>query len=168
MALKSTLVFDWSAILQLARDLGSAEAPLAKRVALALASGTGANQADVIYADTLTIAISATVALDLVGGGLVDALGQAFAPAKLKALLAVASQGNTNAVQLVRPASNGVPIFLAAGDGIALLPGAVFAWASPNAVGVPIVAGTGDLLNLINGGGTTTVDVDLMLIGTSA
>lgn len=168
MALNTTVHAEIASVLSGTRDLGTASASLVKKVLLTLATGTGANQADVVFADTRTLAASATDALDLIGGGLVDALGVAFAPVKLKALILVASGLNVNAVQLVRPATNGVPIFMAAADGIALLPGAAFLWVSPSAAGVPVTAGTGDLLNIINGGGTTSVDYDLMLVGTSA
>jgi hypothetical protein len=37
-----------------------------------------------------------------------------------------ADAGNTNDVQLTRPAANGVPLFLAAGDGVAIGPGDIF------------------------------------------
>jgi hypothetical protein len=168
MALNATVDIDVIAVLSAARDMGSASAPLAKRAKIVLANGVLANQADVIWADTRTVAPSATDALDLAGGGLVDALGVAFAPLKVKMILVVASGVNANPVQLVRPASNGVPFLMAAGDGISLLPGAAFCWVSPSAAGVPITAGTGDLLNIINGGAGTSVDYDIMIIGTSA
>jgi hypothetical protein len=168
MAMNTSIIAEIAAVQTAARDLGSAQANVAKRAALALASGVGANQADVVFQDTRTVTASATDALDLNGGGLVDALGNAFAPAKIKALLVVAAAGNTNDVQVVRPASNGVPLFLAAGDGIALKPGAALLWVSPNAAGVAVAAGTGDLLHLINGGAGTSVDYDIIIIGTSA
>jgi len=169
MALVSNIVADVSATLTGARDMGSASAPLKKRVALALDSGTGANQADVVFADTRTLAPSATDTLDLNGGGLIDALGTAFAPVKLKAILVAASAANTNTVQVTRPGANGVPIFAAAGDAVTLPPGGVFLLACPAAVGIATVAaGTSDLLAVTNGGAGTSVDYDLVLIGTSA
>jgi hypothetical protein len=57
---------------------------------------------------------------------------------------------------------------MAAGDGVSLLPGAAFCWVSPTLAGVAVTTGTADLLNVINGGGTTSVDYDIILIGTSA
>ena len=137
MALNSSVKIDVSGVLTAVRDMGNPSVSVSRSVAVALASGTLANQADVIFADTRTVAASATDALDLIGGGLTDHLGTAFAPVKLKALLLIASGLNTNAVQLVRPATNGVPIFMAAGDGISLLPGAAFCWVSPNLTGWP-------------------------------
>ena len=167
MALNSAITFDWSAVLTAARDLGNASIPLAKRVALALASGTGANQADVVFADTRTVTTGATDSLDLNGGGLTDGLGTAFAPAKIKAVLVVAAGANTTVLSVQRPAANGVPLFMAAGDGINLRPGAAFAWASPDATGVTVTAGTGDLLDIVNAAGASAT-YDIIIIGTSA
>jgi hypothetical protein len=57
---------------------------------------------------------------------------------------------------------------LAAGDGIALRPGATFVWISPDATGVTVTAGTGDLLNIANSGAGTSVTYDVIIIGTSS
>lgn len=168
MALSTTITVEIAAVLSGARDLGSASAPTKKTVAVTWASGTGANQADVLFADTRTVAASATDSLDLIGGGLVDALGATFAPAKLKAVMVVASGNNQNSIVFARPASNGVALFVAAGDAITLLPGGAFLWESPSAAGVAVTAGTGDLLTVTNGGGGTSVDYDIVLVGTSA
>lgn len=168
MALVSNLTIDWNAVLTKAVDLGNPTVSIAKRVAMALASGIIANAADVIFADTRTIAASGTDTLDLAGGGLVDSLGTAFAPLKLKGLLVVAAGANVNNVQVTRPASNGVPLFLAAGDGIPVLPGGYFAWASPNLAAIAVTAGTGDLIAIVNSAGGTSVDYDLVIVGTSA
>jgi hypothetical protein len=58
-------------------------------------------------------------------------------------------EGNTNDVQLTRPA-NGVPLFLAAGDGVAIGPGDIFLLT--NRKGIAVTAGTGDLIHVANGG----------------
>ena len=50
------------------------------------ASGTGASQADKVYSQEATILTGATLSLDL-KGSLTDALGAAFAPAKLRGSL---------------------------------------------------------------------------------
>jgi hypothetical protein len=152
-----------------AKDLGTAELPLSWAKAWAVANGTGANQADKIYHDKFTIGPSATVTLDL-AGVLTDLLGVAFTLAKLKAILVYASAANNaaNNVNVQRPASNGVPIFLAASDGIGLRPGAAFAWFSPDATGVAVTAGTGDLIDFVNSAGTNTIEAEVILVGTSA
>jgi hypothetical protein len=170
MALNSTLTIDWSAVLVKAQDLVATgiHIPVAKRVAMALASGVAASQADVIFADTRQLAASATDTLDLQGGGLLDPVGAAFAPLKLKGLLVVAAATNTNNVNVVRPATNGVPLFLAAGDGVAVPPGGYFAWAAPGLTTIAIAAGTADQLQIINSAGVTVVDYDVIIVGTSS
>lgn len=147
-------------------DLGTVVDPFAKSLAIALAQGTGANQADRVFTDTRTLALSATEDLDL-AGVLVDAFGAVITFAKIKAVIILPAAGNTNDVQLTRPASNGVPLFLAAADGIAIKPGGAFVWVAPG-TGVTVTPATGDLLTITNGGAGTPVTYDVILIGTSA
>lgn len=147
-------------------DLGVVTDPFAKTLAIALAQGTGANQADRVFTDTRTLAASATEDLDL-AAVLVDAFGAAITFAKLKAIVILPAAGNTNDITVTRPASNGVPLFLAAADGLAVKPGGLFAWACPGA-GVTVTPATGDLLTITNGGAGTPVTYDVILIGTSA
>jgi hypothetical protein len=149
-----------------ALDLGSAVNPFAKSLAIALANGIGVNQADRVFADSRTLALSATEDLDL-SGALLDAFGQAITMAKLKAVILVAAAGNTNDVNVTRPASNGVPLFLAAADGLSVKPGGAFVWVAPGA-GVTVTPATGDLLTIANSGAGTPVTYDVILIGTSA
>lgn len=148
-----------------ALDLGSEVNPFAKALSIALASGVGVNQADKVFADTRTLALSATEDLDL-AGVLLDGFGQAITFAKLKAIFIVAAPGNTNDVVVTRPASNGVPLFLAGADGIAVKPGGAFAWVAPG-TGVTVTPATGDLLTITNGAAGTPVTYDVILIGTS-
>lgn len=130
--------------------------------------GTGANQADRIFKDTRTLTASATESLDLNGGGLTDIYGAALAFARVKAVIVKAASGNTNDVQWTRPAANGVPVFMAAGDGLAIRPGGVGLWMAPDATGVAVTAGTGDLVTLTNSAGSTSVTYDIVIIGASA
>jgi hypothetical protein len=65
-----------------------------------------------------------------------------------------------------RATANGVLLFMAALDGIALTPGAAFLAMFPDANGVAITAGTGDLLTITNSAGSTSVSYDIVLIGT--
>lgn len=149
-----------------ALDLGTVAAPFSLSLALALAEGTGADQADRVFHDRRTLAASATEDLDL-AGVLVDGFGAVITFAKVKAVVLVAAAGNANDVHLTRPATNGVPIFLAASDGLAIKPGGAFAWCCPG-TGVVVTPATGDLLTLTNGGAGTAVTYDIVIIGTSA
>ena len=164
MALTTSISIAISASYRLALDLVTKAADLTKTIALALENGTGLNQADVIFCDSRST--SGTDSLDMSGGGLLDNLGNAWAPARIKGILVVAAAANVGNVLLRRPASNGVPFLSAAGDEIPIHPGgAGFIWA-PSAAGYPITAGTGDLIDIVASAGT--VAYDIYLIGASA
>lgn len=148
-------------------DLASGLVPLDKRARIELTSGTGSGQADLIFHDQRTLAASATEDLDL-AGSLADAYGTTLTFARIKALLVIAAAANTNNVNVTRPASNGVPLFLAAGDGIPVRPGGAFAWFAPDATAVAVTAGTGDLVTFTNSSSGTSVTYDVVIIGASA
>ena len=155
-----------NATLTNALDLGTVTYPASVTSLLTLATGTGSSQADMIFTDTRTVSASGTDALDL-AGSLTGPLGTTLTFVKLKALFVRASSGNTNNVRVNRPASNGVPLFLAASDGIDIPPGGLFLWAGPVA-GVTVTAATGDLINIDNSSSGTSVTYDVVIIGTSA
>ena len=149
-----------------ALDLGTATLPLEKLVEIALATGTGTSQADYMFTDTRTIAASSNEDLDL-AAALSDAFGTTLTFVKVKAILIKAADGNTNNVRVTRPASNGVPLFLAASDGLDVTPGGVFLFIAPGA-GVTVTAATGDLINVANSSSGSSVTYDVIIIGTSA
>lgn len=167
MSLAATIKASVSATLTSAPDLASVSAKIADSLSIALTDGTGAGQADLIFQDTRTLAASGTENLDL-SGTLTNSLGAAVVFARIKAIFIRAASGNTNDVQVTRPASNGVPLFMAAGDGIALSPGEIFMWASATAAGKVVTASTGDLLTITNSAGTTGVTYNVTIIGASA
>lgn len=167
MTLSTNLRLDLKSTLSTALDLVTSRAPLAYASTIDLASGVGANQADRIFADQRTLAASATEDLDL-AGVLSDPLGAALTFARIKAVLVKAAAGNTNNVNVTRPAANGVPLFLAAGDGRPVMPGGLDLWVAPGATGVPVTAGTGDLLTFTNSGAGSSVTYDVVIIGASA
>lgn len=131
------------------------------------ASGVGANQADRLWHGQRTLNASATEDLDL-AGVLTDVFGAAFTLAKLRLLWVRAAIGNTNNVNVTRPAANGVPIFLAASDGLPVVPGGSFMYVAPNAAGIAVTGGTGDLITFTNSAGGTSVTYDVVILGTSA
>lgn len=149
-------------------DLGTPTLQFGLSAPISLASGTGANQADRVFTDTRTLAASANEDLDL-AGVLIDAFGQAITFVKIKAVIIKAAAGNTNNVRVTRPASNGFPLYLAAGDGEDVPPGGVIAKVAPGAAGWGTVTpATGDLINVANSGAGTSVTYDIVIIGTSA
>lgn len=167
MALTTDLQVKLTATETRALDLVTANAPLSFLHRIELATGTAADQADLVFQDTRTIAASSNENLDL-QGSLTTPLGTAFTPAKVKLVCITASTGNTNNVVVTRPASNGVPLFAAASDAISVRPGGVFLWACSDNTAVAVTADTGDLINVSNSGAGTTVTYNVLIIGTSA
>ena len=150
-----------------ALDLGQDVMSIAAACALAFGDGVGASQIDRIWSDERTLAASDTEDLDLNAGNLLDPYGNVVTFAKLKAILVIADPGNTNTVEVTKPAANGVPIFLDDEGGIPVRPGGFFAEGAPGA-GQVVTAGTGDLITVTNGGAGTPVTYKVVLLGTSA
>lgn len=148
-------------------DFEAASSIIALAQTLSFSDGVAAGNADRIWKDTRTLGISANEDLDL-SGTLTDIYGAAVVFADVRAILIVAAATNTNNVRLIRPASNGLPIFLAASDGIDVRPGGVFLWMCSDATAVPVTAGTGDLINIANSGAGTTIDYSILVVGASS
>ena len=165
MSLTAKLNLTLAATLTSALDLSTPDDTLSYSHKVNLTSGTGNNQGDMLWHDQRTLAASGTEDLDL-AGALSNAFGATQTFVELVAVGIFAASGNTNDVQLTRPASNGAPLFLAAGDGIAVKPGGAFYWVAPN-TGITVTAGTGDLLTVTNSAGSTGVTYDVVIIGRS-
>lgn len=133
-----------------------------------LLDGTSAGQIDRWFKDTRTLAASANEDLDL-AGSLVDEFGATITFARIKLLLVRAAAGNTNNVNVTRPSSNGVPWALAAGDGVAVAPGeAKLLVCRYDATGILVSGGSGDLINVANSAGGSSVTYDVFIAGCSA
>lgn len=145
-------------------DLGEVRNDIDKVIESRFTNGTGSGQANEFWHDTRTVNASANEDLDLAGALTSVINGATLTFTKIKAILIVAASGNTNAVRVTRPASNGVPLFLAAGDGIDLPAGAVFFASFP--AGVTVTASTGDLINVENSSSGTSVTYDIYILGT--
>lgn len=167
MGLSAKLTTSVVATLTNALDLSTASDPLNYSLTHDISTGTGANQADMMWHDTRTLTASATENLDL-AGSLTNAFGVTQTFARIKAVIVAAAAGNTNNVNVIREGTNGVPLFLAAGDGIPVRPGGLFAWVAPDATAVAVTGGTGDLLTVTNSAGSTSVTYSIIVIGASA
>jgi hypothetical protein len=135
---------------------------------VSLADGTGANQADLVYAAERTVASATNDDIDL-AGVLTDAFGATITSAELVALLVINEQadGTANTTNLtLGGAANPVP-----GFGSALWPispGGFFEMVSPGAAGLATVtASTGDLLRVTNSSGATAKYKILLLARSS-
>ena len=146
-------------------DLSAAVDALNRDYSQNFAHGTGANQANMLWHDQRLLNASDTESLDL-AGALTSVFGATLTFTRLKALFIKAAAGNTNSGQVTRPASNGVPFLMAAGDGVALTPGAWVQFVWPDANGIAVTAATGDLIAFTNSAGSTSITFDLVIIGT--
>lgn len=167
MALTTRISTSVTATLTDALDMTTVTDPVDQVIRYTLASGTGNGQADMLWHDRRTLAASGTEDLDL-AGVLANAFGDTQTLARIKAILVKAADANTNNVNVTRPAANGVPLFLAASDGVPVRPGGMFLWIAPDATAVAVAAGTGDLLTFTNSAGSTAVTYDIIIIGASA
>jgi hypothetical protein len=166
-SLTAKLLVEFGATYKNLLDLGTAVDPLLTRKAIELGNGTTANNADQLFHDRRTLAASATEDLDL-AGGLTNAFGTALTFVELRGIIVTAATANTNNVRVSRPASNGVPLFLAASDGIDIPPGGIFVWCCPADGKVTVTPSTGDLVTVANSAAGTAVTYDVVIIGTSA
>lgn len=170
MSLSASLRMQLAATLTAVQDLGNPSAPKNASKTSKWSDGTAVGQANLIFADTRTLAASATEDLDL-AGVLTDPLGTTLTFARVKGLYVAAAAANTNTVVMSRPAANGLAsLFSAASDAIILRPGAWMALAvgDADATGYAVTAGTADLLTFTNGGAGTSVTYDVVIIGASA
>jgi hypothetical protein len=167
MGLEATITASISGAHTAALDLGEARLPLSIAAQIQLVTGTGAGQSDQVFTDRRTLSASAAESLDL-AGSLTNAFGATITFARIKAVYVKAAAANTNDVQVTRPAANGVPLFLAASDGLAVRPGGCFLWACSDGTAVPVTAGTGDLLTFTNSAGGTSVDYEVVIVGSTA
>jgi hypothetical protein len=170
MALATTINLAVTALLTGANDLATeVKATIKGTFSDTLASGTAADQADVVFSDERTLAASADETLDL-AGALENALGGAAVFAELVAILIIAAAANTNDVVVgdaTAPIIGGP--FGAAGDHlIAIPPGGVFFWMTPKNPAVAITGTTADGLKIANGSSGSSVTYKILLIGRSA
>jgi hypothetical protein len=173
VALTSNLRLVVAAVLTATRDLSTvgAAAPVGLDLPVTLATGTGAGQADRMFADSRTIAASGTDDLDLAGTALSDGLGVAFSIARLKALVVRADEDNTNNVIVGGAAATQFASWVGgAAHTVTLRPGAFIALVAgeDDATGYTVGAGASDLLRISNSAGGSAVNYDIVLIGASA
>jgi len=136
-------------------------AQLAAQRTISLANGTGASQANKVYATTLAITTGATTDVDL-AGSLTDALGAAFTPSKVKAVYIYSAPTNTTNLTLFGD-TNSVPILNTAATTVTLLPGGMFLLVEPPNAGIAVTGATGDIIQIANAAGATA-SVDLVVV----
>ena len=133
-----------------------------------ISSGTGANQADMLWYGQRTLAASTSEDLDL-AGSLSDSFGTTLTFARVKAIVIYAASTNGALIQVGGAAANGFVNWVAsATDIINVRAGGTFAMIAPDATAYAVTAGTGDLLKIANTDGAASATYDIYIIGASA
>lgn len=150
-------------------DLGGKSASASKNWSVSFANGAAAGQANVVWQDTRTIAASGTDDIDL-AGVLTDAFGATITTAKVKTIVVVAADGNTNNVVVGGAASaQWATIFGDVTDKVVVRPGGVFALSvgDDDLNAYAVTATTADILRVANSGAGTSVTYDIIILGTA-
>jgi hypothetical protein len=140
--------------------------------AIDLASGTGANQSDLIFADERTVASASNDDLDL-AGVLLPAFGSTLAFVNITAIMVVnrPRTGAANTTNLT--IGGGTNAFVGFLGGTTptigpIRPGGVVLLSCGAATGIgAVVAGTGDILRIANSAGAAAT-YQIMIVGRSA
>ena len=153
-------------------DLGTGspqKAATDQQIDVQLADGTAVGQADLVFSDQRQLAASTSEDLDL-AGVLLDGFGTALTFVRVKALYVAAAAANTNDVVIGGASGNQWATLLNTTGTVTLRPGAsmMFTAGVGDATGWAVTAGTGDLLQVENSAGGSTVDYDIVIIGASA
>lgn len=137
------------------------------RKLLQFTNGVNANQADLVWTDTRTLAASTSEDLDL-AGVLTDAFGSVITAAEVVAIVVTADPANTNNV-VIGDATQPIPLFGGTNPTHAVKPGGVFVAAAPGAAGLLTVgAGATDDLKVTNSAGGTTVTYSIAILARTA
>lgn len=168
MALTTDLSLRLLATLTNPIDLVTGSAPLDYQQRIQLSSGTGAGNADVAFSDTRTIAPSSNDDVDLVGS-LTNVYGATFSPARIKMILVVAAAANANNVVVGAAAATQWAALLGTTGTVTLRPGAFFmaVAGAADATAYVCAGGATDVLRIANSGAGTSVNYDIVLVGTS-
>jgi hypothetical protein len=152
-----------------ALDLATPTAELVKKYEFDFDNGTGADQAQVFFSDTRTLAGSTNESLDL-AGGLAAPLGGSITFTAIKAIVVKAKDTNTGNLRVGAGVSNAFQGFFGASAiGNLVTPGGVLVLIDPSATGQAVTGGTGDLLRIENlSAGASDYDIFVLGEGTVA
>ena len=132
-----------------------------------VANGTSANQADLIFRDQRTLALSTSENLDL-AGGLTSVFGAAITFVKVKLIYVKAKSDNGGNIIVGGAAANAfVGPFADSSDKINVPAGGMYQVADAT-TGWTVTAGTGDILKIENDDGAAEGTYDIIIVGTSA
>lgn len=152
------------AILSNAVGLASVQANLSRGLAVAMASGVGANQWDKVYSESAK-SLSGNYDLDL-SGVLLDVFGGVCSFARVKCLVVIADPANTGNVLIGGAATPFFGFLGSATDKAQVRPGGCAVFFAPDATAWPVTNASADLLRLAPSAGTQLCD--FAILGASA
>lgn len=161
---RGSLAFSFRGFLTKTLDIGTAAltAPYDKKYTLT--NGTAADQENMMWTDTRTIAESGTDDLDLYGG-LTNAFGDTINFTTVKGIFIFAAAANTNNLVIGGDTNANVNWVGNANDVIVVKPGGMFCLYDPSAGGYGVTNTTADVLQITNSSSGTGVDYDIIIIG---
>jgi hypothetical protein len=147
-----------------APDGTTVETVINKKFERYLKPGSDVNEAQKVYTARHTIGASGTLDLDF-AAGMNDPFGVAQTFARIKLLMIIALDTNTNNVNVGGTVTNQMGLLADPSDVAPVPPGGVLFWDQGDA-GRPITAATGDLLRIANSGSGSAVNFDIVAVGT--
>jgi len=147
----------------LAGDLAETKVPVLVNN-LGWTYGTSANQFEIVYADTVTLADGANTTVDLyASGSYLDVFGQALTMEALK-LLYIKNNSSDATLLVGGGASVDLLIFADTSDIIKIPPGGTFLWTDPSAAGIDLTTNK-NLYIEHDGTGSSSMNVDIIALG---
>lgn len=129
-------------------------------------SGTGSDQADLMWSDQRTLAGSTAEDLDL-AGSLTDEFGNTLTFSLVKGIVIYSAAANGDILKVGGDANGLVNWVASATDIVQVRPGGLLALFAPDATGYSVTAGTGDVLQVENADASAAT-YDIVIIGVSA
>jgi len=168
MSLKTIVTAKISGDYQSAKDLTTVKDTLDLNNAIELLTGTGANQSDLMFHDTRTIAAAGNDDLDL-AGSLSDGFGATLTFARVKLLYISSASGNSDNLRVGAAASNPFWAFVGAtAHYVKVRKGGMFLTVAPDATAFQVTGGSYDVLRITNEASSATATYDIVVIGSSA
>lgn len=149
-----------------AKDLTTPQADIVESFVQSYTDGTGADQAQLIFADTRTLSGSGAESLDL-AGGLTHELGGTITFTAIKEIILVPAAANAGNIRLGRVVTNGFagPFDQTAGSlGVVATPDGIIHLRNSSATGWAVTAATADLLRVENLD-AAAVTYDIIIVG---
>jgi len=147
-----------------ALDLSTITSRVAFNEGVTWTYGTGANQCNLLYHDTVTLADGANTTIDLyTDAALTDAFGNALTMEAIK-LLYIKNNSSDATLKVFGAATNDLLILTGTTDEVDVHPGGVFYWSCPTSAGVDTTTNENIYLEH-DGTGSDDMDIDIIAMG---